>query len=205
MAKPDSGEPPSVTRNLARGAREGKAESLERLCARLAPALFGWASLRIPARMRGRLDRDDFLQDVWERALRAFDSFDPERGSFRGWIFQVAKHTLLDAHRRMAVRAAAFQPSEEGEHPARPSQVPDEVTSLWRRAAHEEAVQSFLVRIEQLPEPDRSLLVHCGLEGMPIAQAAMRVGLSYAAAEKRWQRVRVRIAERGVPDGMLDD
>jgi RNA polymerase sigma factor (sigma-70 family) len=201
----------SITRGLVRGAQAGDESQFGALCTRLAPALYAWARLRIRPAMRARLDPEDLMQEVWIRALRAFPSYDPARGPFRPWLFAVAKHALLDALRKVRpeeLAAAGGGGSSSGTGVGgggvRVSQVPEDVTRVSQRVARSDAMAAFLERLTHLPAEDQSLLVHCGLEGMPVAQAAVQLGISPAAAEKRWQRLRARVAERNPPDGLLD-
>jgi RNA polymerase sigma-70 factor, ECF subfamily len=198
--EPDPGEP-SVTRGLARRAQHGDAPSFEALYERLAPALYAWTRLRMLPPLRARMDEHDVMGEVWLRALKAFPSYDAGRGAFRPWFFQVAKHAMLDLLRRTRAVDAAGRGRGEG-FPL--SQVPGETTAVSRRVASDESVAAFLERLTSLSEEDRELLVHCGLEGMAMVDAAERLGLTKTAAERRWQRLRKRIAERGIPAGLLE-
>ena len=194
----------SITRRLVRAVQAGEAERLTPLYERLAPALYGWACLRIPREVRGRLEPDDLMQDVWLRALSAFDSFDPDRGPFRPWLFQVAKYTLLDALRRLRSRLAPRQQPLESGEAGRLSQLLDDATAVSRAAARRDDVAAFLARVAELPEDDQTLLVHHGLEGLSLAEAGARMGLTKVAAQKRWQRLRARLAEEGLPAGLVE-
>lgn len=194
----------SITRGLARGVRAGDQQKFEALYARLAPALAAWANLRIRVGLRSRLDPEDLMQEVWIRALTAFPNYDPERGPFRPWFFQVAKYVLLDAFRRL--RPAPIQPGAPEETGGwRLSRVPDDGTSVSRQVARQDGLRAFLAEVEALEEDDRTLLVHCGLEGMRMADVAAKLGLSPAATEKRWQRLRARLATKRWPEGLLDE
>lgn len=193
---------PSATRGLARNAQLGDAPSFEALYARLAPALLAWVRLRMLAPLRAHMDEQDVVAEVWLRALKAFSAYDPARGAFRPWFFQVAKHALLDLLRKSSSGAVPLATRLDS---APLSEVPDESTTISRRLARDEAMAAFLERLGALPEEDRELLVHCGLEGMAARDAATRLGLTPAAAEQRWLRLRRRIAERGVPAGLLDE
>jgi RNA polymerase sigma factor (sigma-70 family) len=201
---PDHPSDESITRRLVRDAQSGVASAMTPLYERLAPALYGWAVLRIPREVRGRLEPDDLMQDVWVRALGAYGSYDPDRGPFRPWLFQVAKYTLLDALRRLRVRPAPRQEPEEGEDGARLSQLADEATAVSRQVARRDDVGAFLRRVAALPDDEQALVVHHGMEGLSLGEAAERLGIGKAAAQKRWQRLRARLVEEGLPAGMVD-
>lgn len=185
------GDSPSSTTGMhARRARSGDARGFSDLYARLAPAVYAWAALRIDPGYRGRLDPEDVVQEVWWRALDAFDRYDPERGSFRAWIFTVATNVLLVNFRRLRVREGEQGPARR--EPAS-SELAAEMTSISQRAARNENVQQLLEAARSLDPTDRSLLVHIGLEGLPVADAAELIAVTPSAAAKRWQRLRIRL------------
>ena len=92
---------PEKTELLVRRAREDP-NCFTELYARIAPVVYAWVRLRLGRSARERLDPEDVVQEVWLRAAKAFEQFDPQRGSFRGWIFQVTKYALLDTFRGLA-------------------------------------------------------------------------------------------------------
>ena len=52
---------------------------------------------------------EDLLGDVFERAFRARDRFDPRRGSQMAWLSTIAVNRLRDHHRREQVERAALE------------------------------------------------------------------------------------------------
>lgn len=169
----------------------------------LAPALHAWACVRLGAD-RARIAPEDLTQEVWLRAVEVFERFDGTRMPFRAWLFAVAKHVLLEVRRRLE----RFQ-AEQGAHGSTTrllalDQVPLEVSTISRRLARDETVQQFVARVETLDQVERMTVVHCGLEGMPLAEAAARLGENATATAKRWQRLRERMANWAAPLGMVD-
>lgn len=211
------------TNEIVRGLRAGDEERFTELYERVAPALYAWLRLRLSPSTRRRLDPEDVVQEIWLRALRAFARFDPERGSFRGWIFQVAKYELLDTFRGLASAAGVqileeaaahgdASPAVSSDRPgaadapfARLSQVPDEVTSFTRRIARDDDLHRLLAHVEALPDDDRALVVHCGLEGRPASETAVLLGLSHEATRKRWLRLRDSLRERAWVHALFAD
>ena len=195
----DSNSGVSETLQMLRAARDGDDEAFARLFERLAPALYTWADLRIRADQRAQVDPADVVQEVWMRTWRGLGTFDPDVTPFRPWLFRVAKNVLLEAWRK----SARARPTA-GQGPTTRlfalENLPDNVTAVSRRLMRDEALGSFGERVRDLPEEDRKLLMYCGLEGMSRKDAATRMGLSTEAVTKRWQRLRERLADAGVPD-----
>src|SRR5205814_9627142 len=52
---------------------------------------------------------EEAVQEVMVRVWRSADSFDEERGSFRGWLYQIATNVVIDMHRRRQARPALAQ------------------------------------------------------------------------------------------------
>ena len=51
-------------------------------------------------RVGSRADAEDLTQLTFERALRAWSRFDPNRASARTWLMSIARNLLIDHYRR---------------------------------------------------------------------------------------------------------
>ena len=192
-----------TTRDLARGAKRGEEGRFAELYERIAPALHAWASLRIRPEMRGHVDPEDVVAEVWCRAWKAFARFDAEKASFRAWVFQIAKNVMLEAFRK-AQRAT---PGGTGAGPStrwiQLQNVPDSATEVSRKMARHEGLQKLLEWAKGLEEDEQKLFLHCGLEGMGYAEVAERMQLEYDTVAKRWQKLRERVERFAVPRDLL--
>ena len=89
---------------------EGSAEALGLLHRRFARLIFG---LALPT-----LDRaaaEDLVQDVFLAVWRNAGRFDPERGTVRAWVLQIAHFRLLNELRRQS-RQPEIVPRSRGAH-----------------------------------------------------------------------------------------
>jgi RNA polymerase sigma-70 factor (ECF subfamily) len=189
------------TQHLARAAKLGDAERFAELYERIAPALFAWASLRIRPAVRAQVDPQDVVQEVWVRAWRAFPKFDPDRQAFRAWIFRIGKNVMLEAFRKVQ-RAPPGAPGPTTRLLAM-HDVPDSATNISRRLARDEGIQRVLDWVERLDEDERKLFVHCGLEGLTYEEVSERMQVHHETIAKRWQNLRARIGQFGVPKDMI--
>jgi RNA polymerase sigma-70 factor (ECF subfamily) len=58
-------------------------------------AVYGFFAYRV----RNRADAEDLTQQTFERAVRAWHRFDPERGSLATWLLAIARNLLIDHQR----------------------------------------------------------------------------------------------------------
>jgi RNA polymerase sigma factor (sigma-70 family) len=141
------------------------------------------------------------VAEGWVRAWKSFPEFDAE-GSFRLWTFRIAKNVLLESFRKLQ-RAA---PPAQGVGPStRAFQLqnhPDSATNISRRVARDEGVTKVLDWVRALGEEEQQLFLHCGLEGLSYAEAGERMALQRDTVAKRWQILRERLVQFGVPRGL---
>jgi DNA-directed RNA polymerase specialized sigma24 family protein len=64
-------------------------------------------------------------------------------------------------------------------------------------------VQGVLEFVEKLDEDDRKLFVFCGLEGLSYAEVSEKTQVHKDTIAKRWQNLRGRIAQFGLPHDLL--
>lgn len=55
------------------------------------------------ARLKNLTDAEDVLQEVWVKVWKGRDTY--QQGNFRGWVFQIARTTLVDDRRRRERRS----------------------------------------------------------------------------------------------------
>ena len=99
----------------------------------IADALVVWVKLHLFPKLRSRVEAEDIIQEVWCRAYQRFGTFEPERGSFRGWVLGIAEKVLLEELRRLGRSG----PGSNTELPSVQHLVA-EITSISERAARNE-------------------------------------------------------------------
>ncbi len=133
----------------ARAAR-GDRDALAALLREHAGAVF-----QLCHHLNGPQDGRDAAQAALERIVRQIAHFDPARGAFRTWAFQVARNVCRDRLRRRGLERAAFLADGEPATAAAPAGAPDpERVALARIEAADLAVA-----LETLPENMRSAIV----------------------------------------------
>ena len=155
--------------------------------------LYTWVRARLGRDLQRLCDPEDVLQEVW---MRAEDCLPAQPIEFpRAWLFGIAcnvlreelRGTLRDAHHVTTPGDTALAAHTSA------------ATSVTRQVRRRERWQAFYDEIDELGDADRELLVMHLLEQRPLAEAAVRLQIEVAAASKRVQRLRARLARHGSP------
>jgi RNA polymerase sigma factor (sigma-70 family) len=112
--------------------------------------------------LRDRSAAEDVTAQAFERAYRKQRSFDPRRGSERGWLFGIARNAALDELRRNKRRAALTAEPEDLEAAA-----PDEEAE---RAIQRATVRAALASLSARDREVIALKFHAGLDNAELAR-----------------------------------
>lgn len=189
----------TVTGLLARGAQQGE-PAWDELCGRLVEPLRVWVDAHLHREMRGRVDPADVIQETWLRAMHNVHRFDPAKGSFRGWLFGVARNVMHDAFRACNSPNAGRGGTSWA---VGLDQVSDRVRHFVREVDRNDGLNHLAETIRTLDESDQTLAI-CALEGTKLSDAALRLGVTYEATVKRWQKLRARLAKGPVARDLLE-
>ena len=91
---------PTDAQLLARISSDATGEALRALYRAYAGELYGFALNALGDRGTA----EEVVQEVFTRAWRHAEAYDPTRGSVRTWLYQIARHAIIDTRRRAAVR-----------------------------------------------------------------------------------------------------
>ena len=127
--------------------------------------------------LRDRSAAEDVTAVAFERAYRKRKTFDPRRGTHRGWLFGIARNAALDElRRRSRLAELVTEPADDSPGPEEGAEV------ALRRAALRDAMGKLSARERELV----SLKFFAGLANREIAQV---VGTSETNAGTRLHRV----------------
>jgi RNA polymerase sigma-70 factor, ECF subfamily len=128
---------------------------------------------------------EDLTAEVFLRALRGVDRFDPSVGTPRAWLFRIAQNVLRDhqrqARRRQIIPIASMR-DLQCEAPS-----PEE-RLLWA-----EEVAGLLAAMADLPPNDRKVIGLCYGSDLSMAEAGEVLGLTAAATRTRLWRALTRL------------
>jgi RNA polymerase sigma-70 factor (ECF subfamily) len=163
-------------------------------------------TLRLDARILGKVDAEDVLQDAFvEAARRIQDYLDQPSVPFFVWLRQITGQVLVDTHRRYLGAKMRDVNREVTSHRAGSAgtnsaflvaQLADSLTTPSQLAVREEMVCELRAALEELAEIDREVLVLRHLEELSNNEVAQVLGIDRFAASKRYLRAleRLRVA-----------
>ncbi len=163
--------------------------------ARFRPYLLLLARLHHDARLRGKLEPSDVVQQALLRAHRARDQFrgrtDAERAA---WLRRILARTLADALRdlgrekRDVARERSLGAALDASSAGLGAWLADDQTSPSDRAAHGEQLLRLAAALAALPEAQREVVVlkHC--QGRTLAEIAERLGRTVPAVASLLRR-----------------
>lgn len=126
-------------------------------------------------------DAADLTQQVFLRALDALPRFHPRGAPFAAWLFRIARHAAIDAHRRRH-SAIAWDALPEALHPLS-GQDPEEAVLRQEALAH---LRQLVARLD----PGKRELLALRFAGqLSASEIAAVVGKSPTAVKKHLTRI----------------
>jgi RNA polymerase sigma-70 factor (ECF subfamily) len=196
-----------ATRDLLPAACAGDVQAREQLFARFTPVLRRFLHARLPPSVRGLLDTDDLVQEVWASALAQLHRLEYRGpGAFWCYLRRIGQNHVAHVVRRSTVQTldleAAADVSADEDAPAQPTHSPEPVRALLEK----ERLGAFERALECISMPQRqALLMRLELE-LPYDVIAAECGQPSAdAARMVVCRAMAKVAERLARDGFRED
>jgi len=124
---------------------------------------------------------EDLVQDVFLAAFSQIQGFDPQRGTFRTWIYRIARNRALNAGKKKREQLSSEDP----------------VIADQRTPAHALLVKEAYSRLDrtlgELKFQDRVIFVLAELEGLSYAEIAHIEKLALGTVKSRLARIRTKL------------
>ncbi|HEX8053923.1 MAG TPA: sigma-70 family RNA polymerase sigma factor [Thermoleophilaceae bacterium] len=134
---------------------------------------------------------EEVVQDVFTRVWRYADSFDPERASFRTWIYGIARNAIIDLERRRSVRFGLAPREDDGDEIATDDSLEHALLG-WQVAA----------ALTRLTPEHRQVIRLAHFQGMRLREIAELTGLPLGTVKSRvsyaLRGLRLALEEMGV-------
>ena len=185
--------------------RAGDDGALATLLERFRERLQRMVQFRLDARLVGRIDAEDIVQEAYVDAEKRLAAFRGDDKPFLVWIRLITQQTMIDVHRKH-LGAAMRNAGREVKAP--PSGTLSgffvaHVTSPSQAAMREELRQRVEAALESMDEIDREVLLLRHFEELSNKDAAAVLGIQENAASNRYVRALGRLkgllGELGAP------
>jgi RNA polymerase sigma-70 factor (ECF subfamily) len=208
QVRPDS----EATRGLLERIRAGERGAFDELFARYQPYLVQFARLRLDARLRGRIDPLDVVQETHLEAFRQLPRFlERQPMPFRLWLRKTAHERLrmlerkhLEANKRAVGRELSLT---DGSSVQLVQQLTAPNSTPSQHLAQGEMAQRVRQAVAQLEELDQEILLMRTFEGLSYEEAADQLEITPATARKRHGRALLRLhkflTESGLTESQL--
>jgi RNA polymerase sigma-70 factor (ECF subfamily) len=123
---------------------------------------------------------EEVVQEVFTRAWRNADRYDPERGSVRTWLYQIARHAIIDMRRRASARPALANGDAQMDHGTAGDSI-EQAMLGWQVAA----------ALERLTPEHRQMIRLAHFQGLSVREIAERCQLPIGTVKSRtWYALR---------------
>ena len=168
--------------------RAGDDGAFEALYARWRRPVWRWHALRA-----GRERADELHQETWLAVDRGRERY-RERERFAGWLFTIARNTLVDAERRRAVRPDTDRGDVE---PDSLAAQPDPVAAVdGQRQA-----RALRTAVAALPAPQREVVLLRWEAGLTVPEIAAHTGAPLDTIKSRLRYALTRLREEFADHG----
>ena len=136
---------------------------------------------------------EELVQEVFTRVWRHAQSFDPDKASFRTWLYGIARNAIIDLKRRQSVRPAlAAHPETQEQQPATEDDAFERALLRWQVAT----------ALERLTPEHRQVIRLAHFQGLTLREIAERTGIPLGTIKSRTsyalRGLRLALEEMGV-------
>jgi RNA polymerase sigma-70 factor (ECF subfamily) len=123
---------------------------------------------------------EEVVQEVFTRAWRNADRYDPGRGSVRTWLYQIARHAIIDMRRRASARPSLATGDTFAESGTDADSI-EQAMLGWQVAA----------ALERLTPEHRQMIRLAHFQGLSVREIAERCELPVGTVKSRtWYALR---------------
>lgn len=181
------------TRELIQRVQAGERAAWDQLHERYRRTLLLLHRGKVPSKLRGRMDTEDLVSSTLVAVVREIQGFrDRGPGSFHAWVTRILENKLYGALRAQQ----ADKRDARREEPYSESVGSPPAGSPSQQVAHAEELARLLEHIADLPEPGRTLIERCRLDGVPLTRVAAELGMPETTARRLHDKCFRRLARR---------
>jgi RNA polymerase sigma-70 factor (ECF subfamily) len=177
--------------DLVKAAQKGDLDSFNHLVLLFQDRIFGFVS-----RILGDEDlAADITQDAFIKAYQSLPQF--RNGSFRSWLYRIAKNTAFDEMRRTKKHAAVSldYEDEDEEDSSLMAYLPNDDPSPEQEYERAELSQTIQAALDQLNQDQRAVITLIDIQDFDYQEAAETLGTNIGTIKSRLARARQQLRE----------
>ena len=185
--------------------RAGDQDALAILFEIYKPRLQNAIGLRLDHRLRGRIDEQDVLQEVYLDLASRLEHFAGQMElSVLVWMRLAVKDRLISLH-RMHIQAikrdarrevSIHQQATDSSSADIAATLAESMTSVGGKVAKTEVVELILKTLESLDDSDRECIIMRNIEGLTNQEVSEELGLSVNGASSRYTRALAKLKNK---------
>lgn len=183
---------------LAAQVARGESSALEILYDRYAGIVLG-ISLKI---LGDRVAAEDVLQETFWRVWQSAASYQSQRGTFKSWLFRIARNLAIDAYRRRNVRPRLITDVDDRDMLL--DQIPDPNIGVAEQTQLVLRNRQVSGALASLPDIQREVIVMAYFYGMTRREIAESTGEAVGTIHTRARMALQKLREQ-LPRGELED
>ena len=157
--------------------------AIEELYERFATLVYRLAYQAMPT----RADAEDAVQEIFIRLWRTADRYDPKRAALVTWVMLLSRRHLVDRLRRKRARISAGTLDE--------SYLNGTTDRVDEPLEREERVRKLMVRVNKLPELQKTVVTRAYLGGQTLRQIGEELDTPIGTIKSALSRALVRLRE----------
>ena len=130
---------------------------------------------------------EDLHQDTWLSISRSARAFDPQKASFRAWLFTIARNKVWDHFRRQKLAVLMSGSAEAAIRIADPGPTPEE------QMESRELAERLVAAVEALPLVQRDVFIMFAQAGLSLDEISNATGVGIETAKSRLRYARANL------------
>jgi RNA polymerase sigma-70 factor, ECF subfamily len=173
--------------SLLAAARQGEQRALTEIYRAYQPRLLRYLRAQEPGMA------DDLAAEVWLAVARGLSRFDGEEAGFRGWVFTIARHRVIEHRRRNARRRTELMSHDRLDGPIERGLGGDPAWLVIEQLGVQETVEMLVAGLA--PDQAEAVLLRV-LGGFDVSEVARIMGRSPGSVRVLCHRALKRLAAR---------
>lgn len=140
--------------------------------------------------MSTRAEAEDAVQEVFVRLWRTADRYDPRKAALVTWVMLLTRRHLVDKLRRKRsrIRSGSLEDAQLAG--------PADRQAISERIERDEHFAALMIRIDTLPELQRTVVLRAYLGGQTLRQISEEMDIPLGTIKSALSRALVRLRER---------